>query len=111
DVLSAAQAEALRTRSPCNAVHVDLPVPPGRETTDEAYTRAARTLRGWLDTGVLVRDEAPAIVLVDQTYTGPDGRERTRRGFIARLRLAALDEGVVLPHERTHAGPKADRLR
>jgi uncharacterized protein (DUF1015 family) len=111
DVLSAEQAAGLRARSPYNAVHVDLPVPPGAEADDEAYMRAARTFRGWRKEGVLVRDELPGIVLVDQTYTGPDGRERTRRGLIARLRLAGLQERVVLPHERTHAGPKVDRLR
>jgi uncharacterized protein (DUF1015 family) len=111
DVLSAAQAAELRARSPYNAVHVDLPVPPGDEASEEAYARAARTFCGWREEGALVRDELPGIVVVDQTYTGPDGRERTRRGFIARLRLAGLDERVVLPHERTHAGPKVDRLR
>ena len=111
DVLSAAQAAELRARSPYNAVHVDLPVPPGAAADEEAYLRAAATFRAWRDEGVLVRDELPGIVVVDQTYTGPDGRERTRRGFVARLRLADLDERVVLPHERTHAGPKVDRLR
>jgi uncharacterized protein (DUF1015 family) len=111
DVLSAAQAAELRARSPYNAVHVDLPVPPGAAADEEAYLRAAATFRAWRDEGTLVRDELPGIVVIDQTYTGPDGRERTRRGFVARLRLAALDERVVLPHERTHAGPKVDRLR
>ena len=111
DVLSAEQAAELRARSPYNAVHVDLPAPPGGAGDDEAYARAARTFRGWRRDGALVRDELPGIVVVDQTYTGPDGHERTRRGFIARLRLAALDERIVLPHERTHAGPKVDRLR
>lgn len=111
DVLSAAQAEELRARSPYNATRIDLPVPPGTEATDEAYARAAATFRAWRDQGVLVRDDRPGIVVVDQVYTGPDGRERTRRGFVARLRLADLDERVVLPHERTHAGPKVDRLR
>ena len=111
DVLSAAQAAELRARSPYNAVHVDLPVPPGAAADEEAYLRAAATFRTWRDDGVLVRDELAGIVVVDQTYTGPDGRERTRRGFVARLRLAGLDERVVLPHERTHAGPKVDRLR
>ena len=111
DVLSAAQAAELRARSPYNAVHVDLPVPPGAASDEEAYLRAAETFRTWRDEGVLVRDELPGIVVVDQTYTGPDGLERTRRGFVARLRIAALDERVVLPHERTHAGPKVDRLR
>ena len=111
DVLSAAQAAELRARSPYNAVHVDLPVPPGAAADEEAYLRAAATFGAWRDEGVLVRDELPGIVVVDQTYTGPDGLERTRRGFVARLRLADLDERVVLPHERTHAGPKVDRLR
>lgn len=111
DVLSAAQAAELRARSPFNATHVDLPVAPGERADDDAYARAARTFRAWREQGVLVRDEQPGVVVVDQTYTGPDGRERTRRGFIARLRLAALEERVVLPHERTHAGPKVDRLR
>ena len=111
DVLSTAQAAELRARSPYNAVHVDLPVPPGAAADEEAYLRAAEAFRTWRDDGVLVRDEQAGIVVVDQTYTGPDGRERTRRGFIARLRLAGLEERVVLPHERTHAGPKVDRLR
>ena len=111
DVLSAAQAADLRARSPYNAVHVDLPVPPGAAADEEAYLRAAATFRDWRGEGVLVRDGLPGIVVVDQTYTGPDGLKRTRRGFIARLHLADLEERVVLPHERTHAGPKVDRLR
>ncbi len=111
DVLSAAQAADLRARSPYNAVHVDLPVPRGAAADEEAYLRAAELFRSWRDEGALVRDDRPGVVVVDQAYTGPDGRERTRRGFIARLQLAALEERVVLPHERTHAGPKIDRLR
>ena len=86
DVLSAAQAAELRDRSPYNAVHVDLPVPPGEAAAPDAYRRAAATFGRWRDLGVLRRDETPGIVVVDQTYTGPDGRERTRRGFVARLR-------------------------
>ena len=111
DVLSAAEASDLRARSPYNAVHVDLPVPPGAAAGDAAYAHAAELFRGWRDEGALVRDELPGISVIDQTYTGPDGVERTRRGFVARLRLASLEERVVLPHERTHAGPKVDRLR
>jgi uncharacterized protein (DUF1015 family) len=111
DVLSAAQAAELRARSPHNAVHIDLPVPPGAAADDAAYARAAQLLRDWRDEGTLVRDELPGVAVVDQTYTGPDGQERIRRGFVARLRLADLEERVVLPHERTHAGPKVDRLR
>lgn len=35
---------------------------------------------------------------------------RVRRDLIASLRLQPYSDGVVLPHERTHAGPKEDRL-
>ena len=111
DVIPAAQAAALRARSPHNAVHLDLPVAPGEAAGDAAYAAAAAAFEGWRAGGALVRDATPTLYLVDQTYRGPDGRQRTRRGFIARLRLADFAERVVLPHERTHAGAKVDRLR
>jgi uncharacterized protein (DUF1015 family) len=111
DVIPAAQAMELRVRSPYNAVHIDLPVAPGEAVDEVAYANAAAAFTQWQTDGVLRRDETPSLYLVDQTYTGPDGVERTRRGFIARLRLADFAERVVLPHERTHAGPKVDRLR
>src|SRR5262249_4055402 len=39
-----------------------------------------------------------------------DGRELTRKGFIACRRLESFEEGRIRPHEHTFAGPKADRL-
>ena len=111
DVIPGAQAAELRERSPYNAVHVDLPVAPGEAAADAAYARAAAAFERWRVEGVLAREAQPSLYLVDQTYRGPDGRERTRRGFVARLRLADFAEHVVLPHERTHAGAKIDRLR
>src|SRR5450756_766926 len=111
DVIPAAQAAELRQRSPHNAVHLDLPVAPGEAAQDAAYARAAAAFERWQAGGVLVREATPSLYLVDQTYRGPDGRERTRRGFIARLRLADFAERVVRPHERTHASAKVDRLR
>jgi len=110
DVISAAQAAVLRARSPYNAVHVDLPVAPGETPAPAAYAAAAATFRAWRAGGELRSSTEPALYLIDQTYRGPDGRERTRRGFIARLLLAGFDERVVLPHERTHAAAKIDRL-
>jgi len=110
DVIPEAQATELRERSANNAVHLDLPVAPGEAASDAAYARAAAAFEQWRAGGVLVRDAMPSLYLVDQTYRGPDGRERTRRGFVARLRLADFAEREVLPHERTHAGPKIDRL-
>jgi uncharacterized protein (DUF1015 family) len=74
------------------------------------YTRARDYYHTWLDAGYLLRDPDPALYVYHQTFTMPDGTERTRRAFVAALELVEFDEGIVLPHERTLSGPKADRL-
>ena len=42
---------------------------------------------------------------------GPDGETRTRHGVFARVRVEDYGPGRIRPHERTHPGPKEDRLR
>jgi uncharacterized protein (DUF1015 family) len=105
DVIDAGQRAALAARSPHNVVAIDLPEAP------DPYERAARLLRQWRDSGVLVRDERPAIWMLEQRYEGPDGGQRTRRGFFARVRVEEYGPGRIRPHERTHPGPREDRLR
>ncbi len=78
--------------------------------THNVYTRAADYYHTWLDAGYLLRDTAPALYVYHQTFTLPDGTERTRKAFVAALELVEFEEGIVLPHERTLSGPKADRL-
>ena len=46
-----------------------------------------------------------------QEYVGPDGVARVREGLVAALRAEPYESRVVLPHERTHRGPKEGRLR
>ncbi len=78
--------------------------------TDNVYTRGRDYFHTWLDAGYLLRDPAPALYVYHQTFTLPDGKELTRRAFIAALELVEFSEGIVLPHERTLSGPKVDRL-
>ena len=54
---------------------------------------------------------SPALWALEQDYTGPDGRRRTRHGFFARVAVEDYGPGRIRPHERTHPGPKEDRLR
>jgi len=87
----------------------------GQEYEDDTaeqnvYTRARDYYGSWLDAGYLLRDLAPAFYVYHQTFTLPDGRELTRKAFIAALQLTEFSEGIVLPHERTLSGPKVDRL-
>ena len=78
---------------------------------ENVYTRARDYLHRWLEEGVLQREEDPALYVYHQTFPLPDGGSVTRKALIAAFELARFDEGIVLPHEKTHAGPKVDRLK
>jgi uncharacterized protein (DUF1015 family) len=110
DVIDAAQRAELAARSPYNVVAVDLPQAAGGGGADR-YAAAAELFESWQSQGALVRDSEPAIWAHTQDYTGPDGVRRTRRGFFCRVRVVEYGPGRVRPHERTHPGPREDRLR
>jgi uncharacterized protein (DUF1015 family) len=107
DVIDEQQRAELAARSPHNVVELDLPRDPAG---GDPYEHAAELLQRWSDEGVLVRDDAPTIWALEQDYTAPGGSRLTRRGFLARVKLAPYGEGIR-PHERTQPGPKEDRLR
>jgi len=106
DVIDAGQRAALIERSPFNVVALDLP-----EGKPDPYAAAGHLLESWQLQGALVRDSEPAVWAHTQDYSGPDGRTLTRRGFFCRVRIEDYGPGRVRPHERTHPGPKEDRLR
>src|SRR5437899_2477738 len=96
DVISPAERERLAALDPHNCVRLILPEGEG----DQKYARAARDLEAWRAAGILRRDPTPALYRYHQAFSA-EGRSFVRRGFICRIRLVRLDEGVVLPHERT----------
>jgi uncharacterized protein (DUF1015 family) len=102
DVISSAERAELAARDPHNVVHLTL-----AEPEEEAGER----FRAWRAAGVLVGEDEPALWALRQDYVGPDGVARTREGLVASLRVEPYENGAVLPHERTHAGPKESRLR
>ena len=88
--------ERYRALSPYNVVHLTRP------GTD--YVGAAQTFMRWLNDRILEPD--PSSMYVHEVEF--DGR--VRRDLVATLRLQPYSDRVVLPHERTHPGPKEDRL-
>lgn len=104
DVIDPEQRAALLTRSPHNVVEVDLP------QGAEPYVHAAETFAAWQRDGVLIRDGTPALWALTQDYRGPDGQVRVRHGIFARVGVEEYGPGRIRPHERTHPGPREDRL-
>ncbi len=108
DVIDPAQRAELQARSPHNVVAIDLPEDPDG---GDRYAHAAALLQAWRAEGAVTQDDEPALWAIVQDYTGPDGRTLTRNGFFARVRVEDYGPGTIRPHERTHPGPKEDRLR
>ena len=107
DVIDEDARAALAGRNPFNVVEIDLP----RANGGDPYQHAAETFEAWRQQGILVQEREPALWVLEQQYAAPDGSSRTRRGFFARVRVEDYGEGRIRPHERTHPGPKEDRLR
>src|SRR5919202_285661 len=76
DVIDERDRERLAARSPFNVVEIDLP----RANGGDSYMHARDTLQAWLQQGVLVREREPAIWVLQQSYTAPDGERLRRRG-------------------------------
>ncbi|TWT88450.1 hypothetical protein Mal64_19310 [Pseudobythopirellula maris] len=111
DVIDAELLEQLCEQSPYNSVRLILGKDePGDSDTANRYTRSAKFLKEWMRDGVLFTEANPAVYAYHQTYTEA-GVEYTRRGFMCRVRLERFGEGKIHPHEETHGGAKADRLK
>ncbi len=111
DQITPEKRDELLRRSPYNVAHLTL----GEERAGDGplsnrYTRAADAWREWQGSGVLLTDPVPSFYPLEQVFWAPDGRQLTRRGFLAAVRLHEFREGIIVPHEKTLIAPKADRL-
>lgn len=110
DVIAADERAGFFDRDPHNAIRFELTRDVAEEgATDYGWIRS--TFDAWRREGVLVEDGEPAYYVMGQRYQAPSGERLERIGFFAELGLEEYDARVVRPHERTLAGPKADRLK
>ena len=104
DVVGREEQNSLYEASPFNVIRLDL----SRES--DRYGSASRTFAQWRAQGALARDRDPAFYVYAQRHRLKSGEEHERFGFFTRLHLEELTSRKVLPHEKTLASPKADRL-
>ena len=103
DVISPQERRQLLAVSPYNAVRLILP--------EVEYDEVAGLIASWQEQGALAVGDAPSLVAWTQSFTLDDGVPRERRTILGAVGLEPYEARVVRPHERTHAGPKEDRLR
>ncbi len=106
DVIGPELAAALRRRK-ANAVFLELPQgqPPAK------YARAAALWRRWTVDGTLARDPKPAFYAIEERYKLNGSKTRVRRGILSALGATPRAAKAIIPHERTLAKPKVDRLK
>jgi uncharacterized protein (DUF1015 family) len=108
-VISPDEQTRLHDRHPNNAVRLELAR--AEEGGAQKYAHVAETFDEWVRDGVLHRDEQESLYVYRQDFVDPSGNRRRVAGVMGALQLEKFgtDSGV-LPHERTMAGPKEDRL-
>jgi len=115
DIIDAAGQKFLHDRHPQNIIRLELGLDqPGDNPTHNRYTRAASTLRDWLNNGALKRDTQPTLYYHTIEYTPPyapsSSPTKTLKGVLVTVKLEALDSGHIYPHENTRSAAKTDRL-
>jgi uncharacterized protein (DUF1015 family) len=115
DIIDATGQKALHDRHPQNIIRLELGLDqPGDSPTNNRYTRAGATLREWLQSGALKRDAQPTLYYHTIEYRPPyapaGSPTKILRGFLATVKLEALDSGHIYPHENTRSAAKTDRL-
>lgn len=111
DVILDDYREELYKRSDYNIVKLIL-AKGSKDLSDpnNRYDEAKKNFQQWLEENVLIKLEKPCILYILQKYTTDNGKNITRKGFIARNRIEDFSTKKILPHEFTMGGPKEDRL-
>ena len=111
DVITPRDQQRYYRQDPHNVVRLIAgEVRPSDTVGDNKYTRAAGFFDEWLRQGILHRVSSPCLYVYRHEFVDPvTGKTRSRLGILGVVELEPFGRGV-LPHERTHARAKADRL-
>lgn len=110
DVVQPSERSLYFERSPYNAIRLELTKQKSDEESTD-YSEVRNTLEAWKKESVLVREDTPVYYALRQKFETIDGEKHERLGFFGALLLESYADSIVLPHERTLAGPKKDRLK
>ena len=110
DVVNREEAAAEGDGRPNNFIHVvraEIDLPEVEDAySDPVYARSKENLQALQDKGLLVREDAPAIYLYQQTMG-----EHTQTGLVAVAHVDDYYEDKIKKHEKTRVAKENDRTR
>lgn len=108
DIISPAEQEALYGKSPYNIIRIEY----GKEDASVKYQKAFEFLNAWLKKKILEKDTKESFYLYETIFKDPEsGRIKTRVVIFGLFQVEPFESKVILPHEKTHSGPKEDRFK
>ena len=110
DIISPQEQKFYYEQSPYNVVRLEFgsDEPCGSPQSNK-YTRAADTLKRWLEAGILFREPIPVFYIFEHRFIH-QGIMRHRWGLTARVRLEEKGKGRARPHEVIFEKHIVDRL-
>lgn len=110
DVVDTEEARKLAAGNPLSFLHVVRPEIDLPEDTDEhhpdVYRKGADNLADFVESDVMLRDDAPSVYIYQLTL---DGRSQT--GVLGCVSVAEYDDDRILKHERTRPVKEEDRTK
>ena len=73
------------------------------------YIQSRKTIRDWVEAGILIKGEKPCLVIIDQSFNYK-GKTLRRTGFISLVDIFP-DDASIKPHEKTFPGPVRERVK
>ncbi len=110
DVISSDEARALAEGNPLSFLHVGKPEidldPSIPLHDDRVYAKAVENLRRLVDTGELVRDDAPCFYVYQQRMG-----DHVQAGLVGACSVAEYERDLIKKHEYTRKDKEDDRTR
>lgn len=103
DIISEEQRLQYIEKNQNNIIRLELP------KGENPYQNAKELLDSWLSSGVLKKEDKPAIYIYEEEFTAY-GKRTSVKGIICRVKIEEFSKGVILPHEFTLSKAKEDRL-
>ncbi len=111
DVISPDDQERFYHMHPFNVIRLELGKDlPEDDENHNKYTRAAKFLNEWIESGVLKFEDKESLYIYGQDFTAPDGRQLSCKGLVCLVKLEEFEKGIILPHEETLSKAKSDRM-